>query len=229
MNSTSRQVCQPGLSTRPPATRIRALRSRSPPMAARARLSDSSLRPIPASSCIDSCRVRWSWSGFSPSPTPPPASGRSTASCSAAICCCETAARGPALLAKSAAAIPGAAAEDQDVPERVAPQAVGAVKARRHLAGGVEAGHRGRCGLGVDPDAAHGVVDGGAHLHRLLGDVDPGQGLELVDIEGSVLRISAGLRRLAMSRKAPPWGVPRPASPPCRWSGPRRRGSRGPS
>ena len=41
-------------------------------------------------------------------------------------------------------------------------------------------GTRGRAGVGVDLDAAHHVVTGRADLHRLLGDVDVGQLLELV-------------------------------------------------
>ena len=74
----------------------------------------------------------------------------------------------------------GAPAEHEEVGERVAAQPVAAVHAAGHLAGREEAGHRARGGVGVDPDAAHHVVLGRPHLHRLLGDVDAGQLLELV-------------------------------------------------
>ena len=57
-------------------------------------------------------------------------------------------------------------AEHEDVAERVAAEPVGAVQAAGHLAGRVQAGHRGRRRLGVDAHATHGVVDGRAHLHR---------------------------------------------------------------
>ena len=49
------------------------------------------------------------------------------------------------------------------------------------LAGGEQAGDPAACaGVGVDLDAAHHVVAGRADLHRLRGDVDVGQLLELV-------------------------------------------------
>ena len=66
-------------------------------------------------------------------------------------------------------------------------------------------------GVGVDLDAAHHVVAGRADLHRLRGDVDVGQLLELVVHRRQPLEDLGGRRREAMSRKTPPCGVPRPA------------------
>jgi hypothetical protein len=74
----------------------------------------------------------------------------------------------------------GALAEDEEVRERVAAQPVGAVHPAGDLAGGEEAGDGRLLGLGVDPDAAHHVVAGRADLHRVLGDIDVSQLLELV-------------------------------------------------
>ena len=82
--------------------------------------------------------------------------------------------------AKSAAPVAGPPAEDEQVGEGVAAEPVGAVHPARHLAGGEEAGHGGRLGVGVHPDPAHHVVAGRAHLHGLGGDVDAGQLHELV-------------------------------------------------
>ena len=75
---------------------------------------------------------------------------------------------------------PGSAAEHDEIGERVAAQAVGAVQPGRHLAGREEAGHGGLGGVGVHAHAAHHVVAGRSDFHRLLGDVDVGQLLELV-------------------------------------------------
>ena len=84
------------------------------------------------------------------------------------------------LARKIGGVVTGALAEDQQVGERVAAQAIGAVKAGGALAGGEQTRYRRHLALGVDPDAAHHVVGSGAHLHRLRGDVDSRQLLELV-------------------------------------------------
>ncbi len=78
-------------------------------------------------------------------------------------------------------------AEDQQVGQRVAAQPVGAMHAARDLAGREESGYGGGRRVGVDADAAHHVVLGRADLHRLLGDVDTGQLLELVVHRGQAL------------------------------------------
>ena len=77
-------------------------------------------------------------------------------------------------------ALAGTAAEHQEVGQRVPAEPVGAVHAAGALAHGVEPGHRGELGVGVDLDTAHHVVAGRPDLHRLGGDVDVGQLLELV-------------------------------------------------
>ena len=74
----------------------------------------------------------------------------------------------------------GPAAEDDEVGERVAAQAVGAVHAARHLADGEQARDGGGLRLGVDAHAAHHVVAGRPDLHRPGRDVDAGQLHELV-------------------------------------------------
>ena len=65
-------------------------------------------------------------------------------------------------------------------------------------------------GVGIDLDPAHHVVAGRADLHRLLGDVDVGQLLELVVHRRQLAHDLLGGRREAMSRKTPPCGEPRP-------------------
>ena len=74
----------------------------------------------------------------------------------------------------------GAASEDEQVRQRVAAEPVRAVHAARALAHGVQAWYAALLGVRVHLDAAHHVVAGGPDLHRLLGDVDVGQLLELV-------------------------------------------------
>ena len=54
------------------------------------------------------------------------------------------------------------------------------MQARRRFARREEAGDRGRAGLRVGFDAAHGVVDGRVDLHRLLRDIYIAQGVELL-------------------------------------------------
>ena len=74
-------------------------------------------------------------------------------------------------------------AEDVDVADGVATQAVAAVDAARHLACGEQAGDGlpvgvQHLGVGVDAQAAHGVVDAGRHLDGVEGGVLDGlQGL----------------------------------------------------
>ncbi len=102
-------------------------------------------------------------------------------------------------------------AEDQQVGQRVAAQPVGPVHAPGGLAGGEQAGHPGRGAVGVDLDPTHHVVAGRADLHRLLGDVDIGEFLELVVHDGSFLMITSAGSRVDTSRKTPPCGDPRPA------------------
>ena len=72
------------------------------------------------------------------------------------------------------------APEHEEVREAVAAEAVGAVHAAGNLTGGVQAGDSRRRGVRVDLHPAHDVVAGGPDLHRLGGDVDVGQLLELV-------------------------------------------------
>ena len=70
--------------------------------------------------------------------------------------------------------------EHQQIRERVATKPVRAVQAARDLAGGEEARHRRRAAVGVDAHAAHHIVTGRAHLHRIFRDIDVGELLELV-------------------------------------------------
>ncbi len=97
--------------------------------------------------------------------------------------------RGDARLVDSAGAVPacelrrmvaGPLAEHQQVGERVATEAVGAVQSRRALARREQPGQRRHLRIGVHADPAHDVVRGRADLHRLLGDIDAGELLELV-------------------------------------------------
>ena len=71
-------------------------------------------------------------------------------------------------------------AEHQEIAQRVAAEPVGAVEPARDLAGGEEPGHRRGLALGVDLHAAHHVVRGREHLHRLARDVDVGELEELL-------------------------------------------------
>ena len=66
-------------------------------------------------------------------------------------------------------------ADSELPPSRFAPCSPAA-----HSPRGEQAGHRRLLGVGVDPDAAHEVVQRRPDLHRLLRDVDLGQLLELV-------------------------------------------------
>ena len=77
-------------------------------------------------------------------------------------------------------------AEDEQIRERVATQAVRPVHAARHLTGRVQAGYRRRAGVGFDPDPAHDVVGGRSDLHRTGRDVDVGELLELLVHRGQL-------------------------------------------
>ena len=66
----------------------------------------------------------------------------------------------------------GDPAEDEALGERVPAQSVGAVDSGRTLADRVEPLDVGRMRLRFDENAAHRVVGGRCHLHRLLRDVD---------------------------------------------------------
>ena len=65
--------------------------------------------------------------------------------------------------------------------------------------------------VGVDLDAAHHVVAGRPDLHRLLGDVDVGQLLELVVHRRQPLADLLGRQPAGDVEETPPAGVPRPA------------------
>ena len=118
----------------------------------------------------------------------------------------------PSAVDVAAAPVAGAPAEDQQVGQRVAAEPVGAVHAAGHLAGREQARARGRgAGVGVDLDAAHDVVAGRADLHRLLGDVDVGQLLELVVHRRQPLDDLLGGQPGGDVRNTPPCGEPRPA------------------
>ena len=107
---------------------------------------------------------------------------------------------------------PGPAAEHQQVGQRVAAEPVGAVHAAGDLTGREQARHRGRGGVRLDLDAAHHVVAGRPDLHRLGGDVDVGQLLELVvHRRQPPADLLGGQPAWTTSRKTPPCGEPRPA------------------
>ena len=91
----------------------------------------------------------------------------------------------------------GALAEDQQVGQRIAAQAVGAVDAGRTFPRGEEAGDARHLRIAVDAHATHDVVGGRADFHRLGGDVDVGQLLELViHARQLLLDVLGGVRQL---------------------------------
>ena len=71
-------------------------------------------------------------------------------------------------------------AEHYEVGQGVATQSIGSVQAGCHFSGGIQAGHRGLLGVGVDLDATHHVMGCWPDLHWLLGDVHCSEFLELV-------------------------------------------------
>ena len=179
--------CQPGLNCRCPSTPARGARRAAPPAAPAPAPSRRPRRMMPTRSFIICCSSWWSVYGFSGGP--PSAgvatalNGRSASAAAASICASSTRrpAVGRAPAAYSRRVQPGPPAEDQQVGQGVAAEPVGAVHAARHLAGREQARHPdGRRGVRVDVDAAHHVVAGRADLHRLRGDVDVRQLLELV-------------------------------------------------
>src|SRR5215211_8139447 len=85
-----------------------------------------------------------------------------------------------ALLDVGRRALAGSPSEDEQVGERVAPEAVRAVQSAGHFAGGEEPWHARYGTLGVDLDPTHRVVDGREDLHRLAGDVYVGELEELL-------------------------------------------------
>ena len=168
---------------------------------------------MPTRSFIDCCSSACSVYGFSGVAV----GGRRTApapSCAAAsTASCERPSAGPGQRPHVVGgAQPGAAAEHQQVRQRVAAEPVGAVHAAGALAGG-EQPRRGRgAGVGVDLDAAHHVVAGRPDLHLVLGDVDLGQLHELVVhrrqpaldlLGGHAARRCRGRRRRAGCRGRP--------------------------
>src|SRR3954464_12450668 len=71
-------------------------------------------------------------------------------------------------------------AKNQQVRQRVAAQSVRTVQSRATFSGGEESGQRRHLGITIDANAAHHVMRRRADFHRLLGDVDVRQLLELV-------------------------------------------------
>ena len=123
---------------------------------------------------------------------------------------------GPLVPAKSAAYSPArlpktSRSESELPPRRFAPCSPAA-----HLARSEQAGHGRHLRVGVHPTPPIDVVRGRPDLHRLFGDVDAGQFLELVVHARELLldvRLGVGSFSLiqAMSRKTPPCGLPRPS------------------
>ena len=159
----SRHVCQPGLSARPPDdAHARA------PLAEREDRRERALQRLLAAPdagvvlhrqlqilvqlvrVLGRRRRRWRHRR----------AAASRSACSAAICASSMTRVAPARLRELRRRITGAPPEDEDVAERVAAEAVGAVQTARNLAGRVQPGHRRRRGLGLDAHTAHRVVDG---------------------------------------------------------------------
>ena len=174
----SSAMCQPGLKNRPPSTLTLATRPRRSCRATRACSISSALRMMPTRSFIDCCRSDWIVYGFSPPcrrerrqrrllRRRPRRRRRPPAGAAEAV---DVVGGGDA----------GAHPEHQQVRQRVAAEPVGAVHAAGDLADREQPGDPGLLGVRVDLDAAHHVVAGRADLHRLGGDVDVGQLLELV-------------------------------------------------
>ena len=88
--------------------------------------------------------------------------------------------RGAARLRERRGMLAGELAEDQQIRQRVAAEAIGAVDARRAFAGGEQPRNAGHLRVGVHPDPAHHVVRRRSHLHRRRRDVEARELLELV-------------------------------------------------
>ena len=83
--------------------------------------------------------------------------------------------------------VTGSLAEHDQIGERVASQPVGTVESAGDLSGREQAFDVGFAVLRLDPHPAHRVVDGGGHLHRLFGDVDVRQRVELLVHRGQLV------------------------------------------
>src|SRR5260370_39570944 len=83
--------------------------------------------------------------------------------------------------------VSGAAAEDQQIGERVAAKPIRTVQTCGGFAGGKKTRNGGLGGFGVHANAAHHVVAGGGGLHRAFRDVHVGQVLVLGVHAGGVL------------------------------------------
>ena len=144
----------------------------------RACIISSSVRTMPTRSCIMSCRSCCTLYGFSlprglvDEATAPMRGRLRSDRCGpwpAAFSLANFAAYSPARLPKTSRSR-----------QRVAAEAIGAVDARRTFTAGEEAGDLRHLRIAIDADAAHDVVRRRADFHRLLGDVDVAQLLELV-------------------------------------------------
>ena len=173
---------------------------------------------MPTRSCIMSCRSCWIWYG--PSRRAAPRSKGASASLGRASTCASSTLAAPFSLANfaanSPARLPNTSRSDSELPpSRLAPLMPGGA-----LAGREQARHRRHLRVAIDAHAAHDVVRRRADLHRLLGDVDVGQLLELVvHARQLLLDVLGGVRRCfsliqAMSRNTPPCGLPRPSLAP---------------
>ena len=74
----------------------------------------------------------------------------------------------------------GALTEDDEIRERIPAEPIAPMEARGDFTRRVQAGNACRGGLRVDLHAAHRVVGRRPHLHRVGGNVDAGEFLELV-------------------------------------------------
>ena len=187
----SKTRCQPGLKRRGPVDRAGRASAPCSPRCARWPRSGpprrGRCRPAPASS-----------------PAAPPAAGRGPRR----VCALEGRVHGLDRLAprspRSSSStgvgrarslgrgLAGAPAEDEQVGQRVAAEAVGAVQAGRAPRRRRRAPASVVCAdVGVDADAAHDVVHRRPDLHRPGRDVDVGQLLELVVHRGQLARARA--------------------------------------
>ena len=169
--------CQPGLYCRCPSTDRLATRTLSASIRSSACSISAAVRMMPTRSCIVCCRSCCTVYGFSP---PSRSNGESAARAASARSSSEAGdvpAPGGRVRGRGRA---GPSSEHEQVGQRVAAQPVRPVHAAGDLARREQPGHPGGLGVGVDLHPAHHVVAGGPDLHRLGGDVDLGQLLELV-------------------------------------------------